>query len=97
MNTSIAGTRVFSREVGTVSPEVMHAIIDSYQTETVQHITASVARGFHPDEGWISALAQTASMSWLRNLVVIDSRIRQGDPACVEIIAPDQTGPGPSR
>jgi hypothetical protein len=79
-------------EVFTVSPTVMHAIIDSYQAEMVQHITASVADGLHADEAWIVALGVMASMFWLGNLVVIDSRTLQSDPGCVEIIAPDENG-----
>jgi hypothetical protein len=79
-------------QVFTASPQVMRAIVDSHQAEMVQQINASVARGFHGDEAWLGALRHMASVSWLGNLVVIDSRILQRDPTIVEVIAPDDAG-----
>jgi hypothetical protein len=79
-------------QVFTVSPQVMRAIVDSHQAEMVQQITAFVALGFHTDEGWLAALRHLASVSWLGDLVVIDSRILQSDPTAVEVIAPDDAG-----
>jgi hypothetical protein len=66
--------------VFSVTPPVMHAIIDSHQAEMVQTITAAITRSAYPGEAWLAASKHLAAVSWLGNLVVIDSRARPRDP-----------------
>ncbi|WP_410814859.1 hypothetical protein [Micromonospora sp. 067-2] len=79
-------------QVFTVSPKVMGAIIDSQHTATLQMVTASVTGGAHLHAAWLDALQHLASISWLGDLVVVDTRVLQSDPTHVEVIAPDSEG-----
>ena len=81
------GWRVFR-----VTPPVMAAIIGCHHAEMTELISASVAGGQSLDEAWLDALHQMASLSWLGDLVIVDSRVWQNDPTLVEVVARDGAG-----
>jgi hypothetical protein len=79
-------------EVPSVTREVMAAIVDSHHDAMAAMIAIDVAAGWTLDEAWLDALQRLASVSWMGWLVIVDSRVLQGDPTLVEVVAPDRSG-----
>jgi hypothetical protein len=78
--------------VFTVTRAVAEAIVTQHQTTVTTIMIERAGAGEHIADAWLATLQQLASTTWLRGLIVVDSRILADDPATVEITTPDADG-----
>lgn len=78
--------------VFTVTRPIMTAIIDTHHHDMAALITDAVSNGQRLDQAWLTVQDDLPSLSWLGELVIVDSRRRQHDPHAVEVIAADPGG-----
>lgn len=78
--------------VFTVPRAVAEAIVIQHQTTVTTTMIERAGNGEHLADAWLATLQQLASITWLRGLIVVDSRVLAADPTAVEVTTPDADG-----
>ena len=74
------------------SRTVAEVIVTQHQNTFTGLMAEHTDRGTHPADAWLTALRQSAFITWLGPLIVIDSRLYTDAHTQVEITTPDPEG-----